>query len=316
MTNGAASFRARKLIADKELSYSGQRQERYDAMMAVLRRGATEGQFKAHYAKFNKWCASKGIRDLRDFPWPPIRTVAETLDDIPGVTGPAPSTTSLRFSIAEYRNRIASQLKSTSSQPGSDDPLAQAFEKAASPARLQKFFGEAQDDQAISDALMAERITILGICVDEAIAERDGYPLKTQAKLKRSVLTWAQLSPRTHASIENSIGRFRGEAFQAIWSNVVIVENIDPTPAVPKSRRGGKVGHNYFPWSSFNQEVVRLLEKNGDFGPLKSSPWKLVACEKTMRDWCAEHWKEPPSESTIRARITRARHQWLSRKSP
>ena len=65
-------------------------------MMAVLRRGATEAQFKALYAKFNAWCASKGIRDLRDFPWPPIQSVTESLDNIPDVLGSAARTSASR----------------------------------------------------------------------------------------------------------------------------------------------------------------------------------------------------------------------------
>jgi len=42
MKSGAPSSRVRKSDADNELSYGGQRRQRYDAMMAVLCRGVDE----------------------------------------------------------------------------------------------------------------------------------------------------------------------------------------------------------------------------------------------------------------------------------
>jgi hypothetical protein len=69
----------------------------------------------------------------------------------------------------------------------------------------------------------------------------------------------------------------------------------EPETARPTGRGGAKPKYD---WPAFDAEVMRRAGSN-------ERPHSIRAFASQMLSWCAESWDSEPSESTVRARISR-----------
>ena len=62
-----------------------------------------------------------------------------------------------------------------------------------------------------------------------------------------------------------------------------------------------------YDWVSFEAEVIRILNEEGDINPKLDPKWTQAALEEKMAEWCSDQWNKEPSESMIRQRVKQMR---------
>jgi hypothetical protein len=78
------------------------------------------------------------------------------------------------------------------------------------------------------------------------------------------------------------------------------------------ARRVAKQRKTKYPWAAFEAEAVEQLEQEGDF----RTDWIKADLEERMRTWCEKQgWDKVPSESDIRAHVTKAHAQFLQQRA-